>query len=69
MPAATMPAAAMSRTPAGMTTITIMMNITSPVPTATATKKKHIGSTYINASPIHIANTSRERSERRAPKN
>jgi hypothetical protein len=52
-----------------MTTIAIMMNITSPVPTATAAKKINIGSIYINASPIHIANTSRECRQRRAPQN
>ena len=69
MAAATMPAAAMSRTPTGMTTSAISMNITSPVPTATAAKNIHIGSAHINASTIHITNTSRECRQRCAPQN
>jgi hypothetical protein len=67
--AATMPAAAMSRTPAGSSARAKSMNITSPAPTATATKKKHIGSAHINASTIHITNTSRKCRQRRASQN
>ena len=70
--AATVPAAAMGRTYAGVPTRAISMNIASPVPTATAAKKIYIRSAHIHhtaTASIHIANTSRERSERRAPKN
>ena len=67
--AATMPAAAMSRTYAGVPTRAISMNIAPPVPTATAAKKIYIRSAHINASTIHIANASRKRRQRRASQN